>query len=283
MKFFFTLFLLISLSFFLTNCSFKNENLIKPKKILPLETLYREAFKNFENGKYQDAIRLFGEVEKNYGYTEWAAKALLIKSYIYYDSSRYILALENLKNFKKFHSGNKEIAYAEYLISICLFEQINLTSRDQTNTRLALQQFNKFIKSYPNTLYAEDLNLKLDLINDQLAGKEMYVARYYQKREKWFAALRRLNNILENYQTTIYIEEALHRMVEIHYKIGNLNTAKKYASILGYNFNESEWFKKSYKILVDENYIIEKTNKKINLRKKLKNILKERLNILIKE
>ena len=283
MKNFFVTIILIFASSFLINCSFKNENLIKPRKILPLEILYREAFKNFENGKYQDAIRLFGEVEKNYAYSEWAAKGLLIKSYIYYDSSRYVEALENLKNFKKLHSGNKDIIYADYLVSICLYEQINLTSRDQTNTRLALQQVSKFIKSYPGTLYAEDLKLKLDLINDQLAGKEMYVARYYQKREKWIAALSRLNKILENFQTTIYVEEALHRMVEIHYKIGNLDSAKKYASILGYNFNESEWFKRSYKIIVDENYIISKKNEKKNTREKFKNILKERLKILIKE
>jgi outer membrane protein assembly factor BamD len=273
MKKFFVTFFLILLTFFLTNCSSKNENLIKPKKTIPLELLYEEAYKNFEQGKYQDAVELFQEVEKNYGYTEWAAKALLLKSYIYYDSSRYVEALENLKNFKKLYSGNSELAYVEYLIAICLFEQINISARDQTNTKLSFQQFNKVIKNYPNTPYAEDLKLKLDLINDQLAGKEMYVARYYQKREKWLAALKRLTNILENYQTTIYIEEALHRMVEIHYKIGNIEAAKKYASILGYNFNDSDWFKKTYTIIVDKDFVVKQAKTKKTLREKLKALI----------
>jgi len=273
MKNFSVTIILILVSFFLINCSSKNENLIKPKKTIPLELLYKEAYKNFEQGKYQDAVELFQEVEKNYGYTEWAAKALLLKSYIYYDSSRYVEALENLKNFKKLYSGNSELAYVEYLIAICLFEQINISARDQTNTRLSFQQFNKVIKNYPNTPYAEDLKLKLDLINDQLAGKEMYVARYYQKREKWLAALKRLTNILEKYQTTIYIEEALHRMVEIHYKIGNIEAAKKYASILGYNFNDSDWFKKSYTIVVDKNFVVQQKNTKKTLREKLKALI----------
>ena len=136
------------------------------------------------------------------------------------------------------------MVYVEYLIAICLFEQINLSSRDHTNTELSLKQFNKIIKNYPNTIYAEDLIVKKDLIIDQLAGKEMYVARYYQKKEKWLAALKRLKFILENYSTTVYIEEALHRLVEINYKIGNIDHAKKYASILGYNYNNSDWFKK---------------------------------------
>jgi len=273
MKNFSVTIILILTSFFLINCSSKNENLIKPKKTIPLELLYKEAYKNFEQGKYQDAVELFQEVEKNYGYTEWAAKALLLKSYIYYDSSRYVEALENLKNFKKLYSGNSELAYVEYLIAICLFEQINISARDQTNTRLSFQQFNKVIKNYPNTPYAEDLKLKLDLINDQLAGKEMYVARYYQKREKWLAALKRLTNILEKYQTTIYIEEALHRMVEIHYKIGNIEAAKKYASILGYNFNDSDWFKKSYTIVVDKDFVVQQKNTKKTLREKLKALI----------
>jgi len=273
MKNFSVTIILILASFFLINCSSKNENLIKPKKTIPLELLYKEAYKNFEQGQYQDAVELFQEVEKNYGYTEWAAKALLLKSYIYYDSSRYVEALENLKNFKKLYSGNSELAYVEYLIAICLFEQINISARDQTNTRLSFQQFNKVIKNYPNTPYAEDLKLKLDLINDQLAGKEMYVARYYQKREKWLAALKRLTNILEKYQTTIYIEEALHRMVEIHYKIGNIEAAKKYASILGYNFNDSDWFKKSYTIVVDKDFVVKQAKTKKTLREKLKALI----------
>ena len=267
------IFLILTL-FVLSNCSSKDQKIVKPQKIIPLEILYNEAYSNFENGKYNEAVKLFEDVQKNYSYTEWAAKALLLKSYIYYDSSRYILALENLKNYKKLYSGNKEIEYVEYLIAICLFEQINISARDQQNTKLALKQFNKVITNFPKSEYAQDLKIKLDLINDQLAGKEMYVARYYQKREKWLAALKRLNNILEKYQTTIYIEEALHRMVEIHYKIGNIDASKKYAAILGYNFNDSDWYKKSYKIVENKDFIIKKNNTKKSLFEKLKTIIK---------
>ena len=273
MKNFSVTIILILTSFFLINCSSKNENLIKPKKTTPLELLYNEAYKKFETGEYLDSVKLFEEVEKDYGYTKWGAKASLLKAYIYYDSARYIEALETLKNFKKKHSGSADLAYVEYLIAICLFEQINVNSKDQTSAKLSLYQFNKFIKNYPNTSYAEDLKIKLDLINDQLAGKEMYVARYYQKREKWLAALKRLTNILEKYQTTIYIEEALHRMVEIHYKIGNIEAAKKYASILGYNFNDSDWFKKSYTIVVDKDFVVQQKNTKKTLREKLKALI----------
>lgn len=268
------LFIILFFTLFLFNCSNKNENLIKPKKVRPLEQIYNQAYQNFEKGQYKEAVSLFEEVEKNYGYTKWGAKALLIKSYIYYDASKYVEALENLKNYKKLYPVNSDISYVEYLIAICLFEQININSRDQTTTELSFSQFNKVINTYPGTVYAEDLKLKLDLVNDQLAGHEMYVARYYQKRGKWLAALKRLTNIINNYQTTIYIEEALHRMVEINYKVGNIESAKKYASILGYNYNDSDWFKKTYKIVVDKNFVENNKNSKKNLKEKLKALIK---------
>ena len=159
------------------------------------------------------------------------------------------------------------------MIAICLFEQININSKDQTYTRLALEQFNKILKKYPNTTYAEDAKFKIDLTYNQLAGKDMYVARYYQKKGYWSAAIGRLNSILKNYQTTIYIEEALHRLVEINYRIGNIDSAKKYASILGYNFNDSDWFKKSYTIVVDKDFVVQQVNKKKTLREKLKALI----------
>jgi len=264
-------FFFIFLFILIAGCTSKE--LVKPSKVKPLVELYNQAYQNFEQGSYKDAVELFQQVEKNYGYTEWAPKAILMKSFIYYDSSKYIEALENLKNFKKLYPGRKEISYVEYLIAICLFEQIEVRSRDQTNTRLSLNQFQKVIKRYPNTIYAEDLKIKLDLLYDQLAGKDMYVARYYQDREKWLSALKRLNNILENYQSTIYTEEALHRIVEIYYKIGNVEAAKKYASILGYNFNDSDWFKKSYKITVDNSYIAKKNKTNKTLKEKLKALI----------
>ena len=270
---FLKIFLYVVFSLFLFNCSSKNEKVLRPEAIPPLEILYKQAYENFERGKYQNAIELFGSVERNYSHTEWASKAILFKSYIYYDSSRYIEALENLKNYKKIYSANSEIAYVDYMIIMCLFEQINLYSKDQESTKLARDQIVKFLKKYPDTEFASDLKLKLDLINDQLAGKEMYVARYYQKREKWLSALKRLLSILDNYQTTIYTEEALHRIVEIYYRLGDIESAKKYASILGYNFNEGDWFKKSYKIIEDQNFIIDKKKQKKTFRDKLKALI----------
>ena len=273
MKNFLVVFFLILLTFFLTNCSYKNENLIKPNKVMPLELLYKEAHRSFEEGKYQNALDLFLEVEKNYGYSGWAPKATLFRAFIYYENSKYIETLEILKNYKKLYRGNKDIIYADYLIAISLYEQINFESRDQTNTELTLKQFKYFIKNYKGTDYANDIILKLDLIETHLAAHEMYVARYYQEREKWIAALMRLTNILEKYQKTIYIEEALHRLVEIHYRIGNIEAAKKYASILGYNFNDSDWFKKSYTIVVDKDFAVQQKNTKKTLREKLKALI----------
>lgn len=257
----------------LFNCSYKEkeEKFVKPKKNLPLNIIYSEAYKNFEQGKYQDAIDLFEEVEKNYGYTEWASKALLFKAYINYESNKLIESLEILKKFKKLYPASKNLDYVEYLIAMCLFDQVSLTSRDQTATYLAAKQFNKILKDYPDTVYAEDIKFKFDLLNDQLAGKEMYVGRYYQKKRKWLPALNRFHNVLKNYQTTIYVEEAIHRIVEINYIIGNIDEAKKYASIMSFNYNKSSWYEETYNIF----------NNKNNLNKNKSKILKEKLKKLL--
>ena len=238
---FFYKYLLIFSLIFAYGCSSKNKTIfVEPKTTIPLERLYTEALLNYKNNKYQDAVELFEEVEKNYSFnTEWASKSLLMRGYIYYEVSRYIESLEILKKFKTRYAGNKNMDYVEYLIAMCLFEQINIIALSQENTLLAERQFKKIILNYPNSRYAEDSKFKLDLIQDQLAGKEMYIARYYTEREKWGPALVRLNKVLKYHETTVYIEEALHRLVEIHYKLGNIPAARKYASILGYNYNLS--------------------------------------------
>ena len=273
--FFYRYFLIVSLVL-LHGCSSKDDPVFaKPKQVLPIEVLYKTAYQNFTNNNYRNAIKLFEEVEKNYSYnTEWASKALLMRGYIYYESSRYIESLEILKKFKVRYAGNKNIDYVEYLIAMCIFEQIEPVAMTQENTLLADRQFKKIIANYPTSKYAEDSNFKLDLIQDQLAGKEMYIARYYTKREKWGPALMRLNKIVKQYETTVYIEEALHRLVEIHYKLGNILAARKYASILGYNYNDSDWYKKSYNIVKNKNLSIEKEKQKKNLKEKLKKIIK---------
>ena len=267
-------FLFIALVFFTTSCANSPQKEIKPKKIVSLNKLYQAAYTSFENGKYNEALELFQKVENDYSYTEWASKALLMRSYIYYDSSRYLEALANIQKFKTRYAGSKDLAYAEYLIAMCLFEQIGIVSLSQENTNLALKQFKKIIEKYPNSIFVDDSRFKIDLLIEQLAGKEMYLARYYMEREKWVPALYRLNNIYKNYQTTIYIEEALHRLVEINYKIGNIESAKKYASILGYNFNNSNWYKKSYNLIEKKNYSIYKKKEKKSFKEKFLQLIK---------
>lgn len=254
---------------FIFSCSSINQKKIESKKTYPLTTLYKQAYQYFEEGNFYESIKIFEIVEQDYSYTEWAPKSLLMRAFMYYEAANYIETLVLLQRFKKRYPGNKNMAYVEYLTAICLFEQINFISMSQENTELAKKQFDKIIKNYPNTSYATDAKFKMDLINEQFAGKEMYLARYYSKREKWVPALYRLNNILKNYQTTIYVEEALHRLVEINYKIGNISSAKKYASILGYNFNQSDWYKNSYKIIEGKNFVYEKEKQKKTLKEKI--------------
>ena len=273
---FFYKYLLILSLIFLYSCSSKEKAIFaKPKKVIPLERLYIEAFRNYENNNYQVAVDLFEEIEKNYSFkTQWASKSLLMRGYINYSVSRYVETLEILKKFKTRYAGNENMSYVEYLMAMCLFEQINIIALDQENTLLAERQFKKIILNYPNTKYAEDSKFKLDLVRDQLAGKEMYVARYYIKRNRWGPALSKLNKIVKYYETTAYIEEALHRLVEIHYKLGNIPAARKYASILGYNYNDGDWYKKSYNIVENKNLPIEKEKQKKSLKEKLKKIIK---------
>ena len=268
-------FLSIVSIFLLISCSSNNKNneFIK-KEIIPLEILYKKAYENYELGDYNESIRLFDLVEKDYSYSEWAPKALLMKSFLYYDAARYIDALSNLQRFKKRFSGHANIDYAEYLIAMCLFEQINFASLTQENTSLALKQFNKILAEYPNSDYEIDIKFKIDLLNEQFAAKEMYIARYYIKKEKWLPAIYRLNNIVKNYQQTIYIEEALHRLVEVNYKLGNIASAKKYATVLGYNYNDSDWYKKTYKIVEDKNFVIENSNHNKSFIEKFKKLIK---------
>lgn len=247
------------------SCSLTDQNikLDKKKEIPPADKLYRTGVLEFEKGKMDSSVNYFKQIEKNYGYSKLAPKAILMISYIYYDANDYIKSLEYLKKFKELYPASKNIPYAEFLTAMCLYEEINLVSKDQQPTLLALKQFQKIIDMYPDSDYAKESKIRLGLVHEQLAGKEMYIARYYMKKEKWISAMIRLQLVIENYQNTIFIDEALHRMVEICYRTGDINNAKKYAAILGYNYNTSNWYKKTYKIVGDKNYtIINKKNKK---------------------
>ena len=270
-------YLIIVLFFFtLVNCKGnKSENLVtKPEKVPELEVLFGSALNYYNEGKYRNALKLFKKVETRYSFSDLAPRATLMITYIYYQNSDYFNTLKFARKFQTLYPKNENIAYIDFLIAMTFYEQVQIVARDQTYTKAALKEFKNIIEKYPNSKYAKESRLKIDLIDEQLAGKHMYLARFYMKKSKWISAIRRLNIILEDYPETIYTIETLHRLVEIYYKLGNVTLAKKYAATLGYNFNDSDWYKKTYKVIVDQNYEPDTKKTKIKLRDKIKNILK---------
>ena len=267
------IFLLISL-LFIISCGGKETKIKKPEKVPPLNVLYKAAFKLYEQGQWKRSIEFFQKVETRYSFSEWSPRATLMIMYIYYEVGERVKTLEYAKKFKKLYPKNKNLDYVEFIIALTFYEEINVISRDQTNSKAALDQFKKILKLYPNSIYADEVNFKIDLINEQLAGKEMYIARYYMSNSKWIAAIKRLDIIINEYKTTIYTKEALHRLVEIYYRLGNIKESRKYAALLGYNFNDSNWYKKSYKIVADKDYIIKEKKQKRKLRDRVKKLFK---------
>lgn len=272
----FNLFIILVTTFFLLfSCSSnKVKKIERPPIKIEVTKLYEIASDNFEKGNYKDSLDQFLLIYSNHGFTDYAPRALLMAAYIYYNNGSYYESLEILQKFRKLYPAHPNIDYVDYMSALCAYDQIDIINRDQTNTFLALKTFKRIKEKYPKSAYIEDINLKIDLINDQLAGKEMYIARFYMERKKWLAALVRLNNIIENYQNTIYVEEALHRLVEIHYLNGNIETAKKYASILGYNYNDSDWYKKSYKIISSDQNFLRNLKQKKSFKEKIKALIK---------
>lgn len=273
MKSFFFIFLILCL-FFTTSCNKDLQKIKKPEKNPPLEKLYNAAYKFYEDGDWNASVETFQRVETLYSFSEWSPRATLMIIYIFYESKDYLNTLEYIKKFKKLYPKNRNMNYVDFIRALVFYEQITITSRDQTYALQALKEFTDIIKKYPNSIYADESRLKIDLVNEQLAGKQIYIARYYMKKSKWIPAIKRLKIIINDYDTTIYSEEALHRLVEIYYKLGNINEAKKYASILGYNFNDGSWYKKTYKIVANQNYSINEKKTKKKLRDKVKEIFK---------
>jgi len=265
---------ILLLFLFFAGCG-KDENLItKPEKLLPLDALYRSAFNEFEQGNGQAAIELFKKVEVRYSFSEWAPKATLMIMYIYYETGQYYEALEYAKKYKELYRVSKNIDYVNFITGLVFYEQIDIVARDQTYALAALKEFKKIIKNNPNSVYSEEIKFKIDLINEQIAGKHLYIARFYMKKSKWIPAIKRLKIVINEYDYTIYAQEALHRLVEIYYRLGNIKEAKKYAAILGYNFNDSNWYKKTYKIVANKNYVIENVKAKRKLKDRINKIFK---------
>jgi outer membrane protein assembly factor BamD len=214
--------------------------------------LYDEALQALKNGDAFFAGNKFREVESLLPQSTWAAKASLMAAYSEYTRNSYINSVFDLERYIKNYPADKNIPYAHYLIAICFYEQILDEKKDLAPLLKAQEKFNYVILKYPETDYATDAMFKIDLIINQLAAKEMSIARYYIKTEKWIPALNRLKSVKENYDKTIFIEEALHRLVEVYYKIGLVEEAKKAALILGYNYGSSEWYEKSYRVFNKE-------------------------------
>ena len=215
--------------------------------------IYQEGLDGMLEGNYLYASRKFSEAEGMLPQIDWASKSALMSSYCLYNINFYQEAVLNLERFIRIYPASPYISYAHYLIAISYYEQILDEDKDIQPLLVSKKKIEVYLERFPDTDYAIDLKFKLDLVINQLAAKELLIARYYIKNEKWIPAINRLKIIVEKYDKTIFIEEALHRLVEIYYKIGLENEAKSAAALLGYNYNSSEWYERSYKIL-NKNY-----------------------------
>ena len=235
---------------------------------------YKEGMKQLEKGDALYASKKFDEAEILFPQSIWAAKASLMSAYALYSQNYYDDAIFNLERHLKNYPKDKNLVYAHYLIAICYFEQLYDERKDLKPLVKAREKFEHILKKYPNTDYAIDAKWKMGLIVDQMAAKEMYIGRYYMKMEKWIAAINRFKFVVKYYDTTVYIEEALHRLVEIYYKIGLVEDAQKVAATLGYNYGSGEWYKNSYRIF-NKSYKTAKITKKKKdsfIRKKFKKL-----------
>jgi len=238
---------------------------------------YNEGIKNLELGDALIAAKKFNEAEILFPQSKWAPRASLMSAYSYYSQDYFVNAIGELERFLETYPSHERVGYAYYLLGICYYDQIVDEKRDLKVIEDAKRNFEKVINDYPKSDFALDSEYKLELIEEILASKEMYLARYYIEREKWIPAINRYKKVLENYERTIFIEEALHRLVEIHYKIGMIDESKKYASLLGYNYKSSKWYEESYKIF-NKNY-----NKKLKVKKRKKKFITlEKIKSLLK-
>ena len=237
-------------------------------------SIYYEAVEALMEGDAFYAAKKFREVESLMPQDKWASKASLMASFAEYSRNAYSTAIFDLERHMKHYPADKNIPYAHYLIAMCYYEQILDEKKDLKPLLKAKEKFEFVMQMYPNTDYATDARFKIDLIIDQLAAKEMSIARYYMKTKKWIPALNRLKIVVNQYDKTIFVEEALHRLVEVYYRLGLLEEAKQAAAILGYNYQSGEWYKKSYKVF-NKKYEIKKIkkDKKMGLiRKKIKSL-----------
>ena len=244
------IFLLIS-SIIITACSSDTQNIKLIKETNQKEEMissYKAGVELLEIGDYFAASKKFLEAEILFPQSKWAPKSVLMASYSYFLQGYYTLAIENIKRYLKTYPKDINKSYAHYLLAMCYYETIEGEKKDLAPLIMSKKELNFIIKNYPNTDFAYDARFKIDLINDTLAAKEVYLGRYYIKKKKWIPALNRFKNVLNEYETTVHVEEAIHRLVEIYYKLGMEQESLKYASLLGYNYNSGEWYKETYRI-----------------------------------
>ena len=273
------LFLTITIFVLLVSCTkqTQNKSVLKETSIdLQVQESFKEGIKALEGGDVLYAAKKFNEAEILFPQSIWAPKSALMAAYAYYSQDYYSDTIAELRRFIKLYPMNKNLDYAYYLLAISYYEQIVDETKDLQSIINAKEIFNKILLDYPNTEYAYDAQFKIELINDLLASKEMYVGRYYFDRKKWIPAINRFRNVVDDYETTIYAEEALHRLVEIYYVLGLKDEAKKYASLLGYNYQSSQWYEKTYSVfdkMYDQNKMKKnKTEKQKSIVKKFKSL-----------
>ena len=223
----------------------------------PVDELYNNALDTLNAGNTRQAAKLFDEVERQHPYSTWATQAQLMSAYSYYLIDSYDDAIPALERFIDLHPGNRGAAYAYYLRALCYYEQIADVSRDQGNTEEAQRALSDVIARFPNTPYARDATLKLDLVRDHLAGKEMAVGRYYVERGQYLAGINRFKNVIDQYQTTTHVPEALERLTEAYVALGIYDEAERTASVLGYNYPGSDWYQDAYNLLTSKGISME--------------------------
>ncbi len=278
---YFLKFILIASIVFLSACKNNDEKIsIIEEKDLDLQMIdaYNEGLNFLDDNYPLKAAKKFNEAELLYPQSLWAPRSSLMSAYSYYYGSYYVDAIEELNRFIEIYPNHERIVYAYYLLGMCHYEQIADEKKDLGAIVDAQLNFKYVLENYSESDFALDSNFKLELIQEILASKEMYLAKYYIEREKWIPAINRYKNVLSKFETTIYVEEALHRLVEIHYKIGLIDESKKYAALLGYNYQSSEWYRQSYKVFNKDYEKIRKKRKKkknkLSTLEKIKSLLK---------
>ena len=269
------LLLLFAFNFLFLSCSKKEELVYETSKKKNPYEIYKEAYEAFNKRDYFFAAKKFSDAELNFDRVEFAAKSALMNGFSLYAINFYDESLESLNRYLKQYPADENNEYAHYLIAVIYYEQITDEKRDLDPILKAKEKIEFFIEKFPNNDYSTDLKFKKDLIINQLAAKEMYVGRYYVSVKKWIPAINRFKKVVEQYEKTIFVEEALHRLVEIYYHIGAESEAKSYAAILGYNYNSSDWFKQSYKVINKDYKIKKKSSPKDENLSFLKKIIKK--------